>query len=112
MPAKRPAEEVSTMNDGLSRRAVLQGGAVAGAAAAVTGSSPAHAYREGALRADFVLHNGRIHTMDRRHRIASTVAIQDGRIVYIGNDTRAARRAFDGNPRLIDLRGRTAVPGL
>ena len=103
------------MNDGLSRRAVLQGGAVAGAAAAaaaVTGSSPAHAYREGALRADLVLHNGRIHTMDRRHRIASTVAIQDGRIVYIGNDTRAARRAFDGNPRLIDLRGRTAVPGL
>ena len=104
-------------NDGLSRRTVLRGGAVAGAAAAaaVTGGSPALAhedYRDGALRADLVLHNGRIHTMDRRNRIASVIVIRDGRIVYVGTDRRAARGAADGSPRTIDLGGRTVVPGL
>ena len=103
---------------GLTRRNVLRGGAVAGAAAAfaaVTGTSPAAAhedYREGALRADLVLYNGRIHTMDGRDRVASVVAIQDGKIVYVGNDDRAARRNFDGNPKTVNLRGRVAVPGL
>jgi predicted amidohydrolase YtcJ len=109
-----------TNNDdnGLSRRNVLRGGAVAGAAAAltvVTGGTPASAhedYREGTLRADLVLYNGRIHTMDARNRVASVVAIQDGKIVYVGNDDRAARRGFEGNPRTVNLRGRVAVPGL
>lgn len=105
-------------DSGLSRRNVLRGGAVAGAAAAfgaVTGSTPAVAnedYKEGTLRADLVLYNGRIHTMDSRNRVASAVAIQDGKIVYVGNDERAARRGFDGNPRTINLRGRVAIPGL
>ena len=111
----------TTNNDGesgLTRRNVLRGGAVAGAAAAfaaVTGTTPASAhedYREGTLRADLVLYNGRIHTMDGRDRVASVVAIQDGKIVYVGNDDRAARRAFEGNPKTINLRGRVAVPGL
>ncbi|WP_422770015.1 amidohydrolase [Plantactinospora sp. WMMC1484] len=101
---------------GVSRRSVLRGGAVAGTAAAVgaaTGPAGVAAhYRDGAIRADLVLHNGRIHTMDRRHRVASVVAIRDGRIVYVGNDRRAAAHGFDGRPRTIDLRGRTAVPGL
>jgi predicted amidohydrolase YtcJ len=109
-----------TNNDdnGLSRRNVLRGGAVAGAAAAltvVTGGTPASAhedYKEGTLRADLVLYNGRIHTMDARNRVASVVAIQDGKIVYVGNDDRAARRGFEGNPRTVNLRGRVAVPGL
>ncbi|HYQ67562.1 amidohydrolase [Actinophytocola sp.] len=109
-----------TNNDdnGLSRRNVLRGGAVAGAAAAltvVTGGTPASAhedYKEGTLRADLVLYNGRIHTMDSRNRVASVVAIQDGKIVYVGNDDRAARRGFEGNPRTVNLRGRVAVPGL
>jgi predicted amidohydrolase YtcJ len=105
-------------NEGISRRTVLRSGAVAGAAAAaaaVTGGAPALAhqdYKDGTLSADLVLHNGRIHTMDRRNRIASVVAVKDGRIVYIGTDERTAKRAFDGNPRSIDLRGRTVIPGL
>jgi predicted amidohydrolase YtcJ len=110
-----------TNNDGdsgLSRRNVLRGGVVAGAAAAltaVTGGTPAAAheqYREGSLRADLVLYNGRIHTMDSRDRMAGVVAVQDGKIVYVGNDDRAARRCFEGSPRMINLRGRVAVPGL
>lgn len=110
----------ATNNDGrqgLSRRNVLRGGAVAGTAAAfaaVTGGTPAFAesYREGTLRADLVLHNGRIHTMDSRNRMASVVAIQDGKIVYVGDDEQAALRGFEGNPRTVDLGGRVALPGL
>jgi predicted amidohydrolase YtcJ len=114
----------TTNNDGdhgLSRRNVLRGGAVAGAAAAitaVTGGTPASAhephehYKEGTLRADLVLYNGRIHTMDSRNRVASVLAIQDGKIVYVGNDERAARRGFEGNPRTVNLRGRVVIPGL
>src|SRR5262245_60041896 len=101
-------------DSGLSRRDVLRGGAVAGAAAAVgamTGGVPAIA-QDGALRADLVLYNGRVHTMDSRDRVVSVVAVQDGRIVYVGDDDRAAQRGFDGKPRKINLRGRVAVPGL
>ena len=110
----------TTSNDGatgLSRRNVLRGGAVAGASAAfaaVTGTAPATAHElpGGRLRADLVLYNGKIHTMDARDRVASVVAIQDGKIVYVGNDDRAARRGFEGDPRMINLRGRVAIPGL
>jgi hypothetical protein len=108
----------SENTSGLSRRNVLRGGAVAGAAAAaaaVTGGVPALAhddFKEGSLRADLVLHNGRIHTMDRHDRVAGVVAVADGKIVYVGNDERAAKRLFEGSPRTIDLRGRVAVPGL
>ncbi|MGW0828240.1 amidohydrolase [Streptomyces sp. NPDC002845] len=103
--------------DGLSRRGMLRGGAVAGATTLGTlgGIAPVFAgeqYREGALRADLVLRNGRIHTMDRRDRVVSVVAIQNGKIVYVGDDVRAARSGFDGRPHTVNLKGRTAIPGL
>lgn len=112
-----------TTNDddrpGLSRRNVLRGGAIAGAAAAaaaMTGTGPAFAqenYVDGALRADLVLHNGRIHTMDGSDRVVSVVAVQDGKIVYVGDNFGAARRVYEGNPpKIIDLGGRVAIPGI
>src|SRR4051794_543672 len=57
---------------------------------------------------DLVLVNGRIHTMDARNTIASTVTIRNGRVAAIGNTTPPATA---GVP-VIDLRGRTVVPGL
>jgi predicted amidohydrolase YtcJ len=101
----------------LTRRNVLRGGAVAGAAtafAAMTGGATAVAenYKEGTLRADLVLYNGRIHTMDSHDSTASVLAIQDGKIVYVGGDEQAALRTFEGSPRTINLGGRVAVPGL
>jgi predicted amidohydrolase YtcJ len=110
--------EPSESRPGISRRSVLRGGVVAGAAAAggmLTGgqadASAGHG-RDGSFRADLVLHNGRIHTMDDRNRVASVVAIDNGRIVYVGDDARRARHSVEGPPRLVDLRGRTAVPGI
>ena len=58
--------------------------------------------------ADLILTNGRIHTMDARNTVARTISIRDGRFATVG-DTAPARRAGD---RVIDLRGRTVVPGL
>src|SRR5437868_1598380 len=57
---------------------------------------------------DLVLTNGRIHTMDARNTIARTVSFRNGRLATVG-DAVPPRRAGD---RVIDLRGRTVVPGL
>src|SRR2546423_11573348 len=55
-----------------------------------------------------VLVNGRIHTMDARNTIATTVSIRNGRFVSVGGRAPGA----GANTRVVDLRGRTAVPGL
>src|SRR5687768_6845937 len=100
----------------LSRRQFIGGtaGSVAGAVAGIgvtTGAVEAQAPSAPTVAAvdqDLVLVNGRIHTMDARNSVARTMAIRNGRIASIGDAT-PPRRAGD---RLIDLRGRTVVPGL
>jgi predicted amidohydrolase YtcJ len=57
---------------------------------------------------DLNLVNGRIHTLDARNSVVSSVAIRNGRIASAGNNA-PARTA---TTRVIDLRGRTVVPGL
>src|SRR5258708_6226960 len=52
--------------------------------------------------------NGRLHTMDAGNTIANTVSIRNGRFVSVGGRTPAAGT----NTRVIDLRGRTVVPGI
>ncbi|MEP7307248.1 MAG: amidohydrolase family protein [Acidobacteriota bacterium] len=102
---------------GLSRRQFI-GAAAAGAAAAL-GSGPAglvsaqapqaNGAGAGALAdATLVLVNGRIHTMDARTTVAKTVSIRNGRFVTVG-DTAPSRVP---NSRVIDLKGRTVVPGV
>ena len=58
--------------------------------------------------ATLVLTNGRIHTMDARNTVARTVSMRNGRFVTVGD----AAPARGPNTRVIDLKGRTAVPGL
>jgi len=101
----------------LSRRRFL--GATAGAAVGI-GSLPASAVsmaqapaaggQPATIQPDttLILTNGRIHTMDARNTIARTVSIRNGRFVAVG-DVNPARGA---NTRIIDLRGRTVVPGI
>jgi hypothetical protein len=59
-------------------------------------------------RADLVLHGGRVLTLDDAGTVASAVAIRDGRIVAVGDDTLVAR--FDARDSQ-DLAGRTLMPG-
>lgn len=58
---------------------------------------------------DLLLVNGRIHTMDSGDRIVSSVAIKDGRFVDVGYSHRYPQGS---ETRVIDLRGRTVVPGI
>jgi len=52
--------------------------------------------------------NGRIHTMDAANTVVNTVSIRNGRFVAVGGRSPVA----GSNTRIIDLRGRTVVPGL
>src|SRR5262245_20399419 len=58
---------------------------------------------------DLILTNGRIHTMDDASRVVSTVAIKDGRFLEVGS---GARWPAGRETEVIDLRGRTVVPGI
>jgi predicted amidohydrolase YtcJ len=84
-------------------------GVAAGATEALAAQQPAPrtAAAAGAAQ-DLNLTNGRIHTFDARNSVVSAVAIRNGRIVSAGNSA-PARTA---TTRVIDLRGRTVVPGL
>ena len=109
-----------TEQRGPSRRDLLRsGGVLAGAAVAApfaaTGAAQAHGNGNGhgtSPAGDLILTNGEIHTMDRRDTVVSVVAIRDGEVVYAGDRESAARKEFGDKPRIVDLRGRTAVPGI
>ena len=55
-----------------------------------------------------MLTNGKIHTMDAAGTVANAVTIRNGRFVTVGGKAPAAGRGV----RVINLRGRTVVPGL
>jgi len=55
-----------------------------------------------------VLTNGRIHTMNGASTVAPSLVIRNGRFVTVGGATPAA----NATTRVIDLKGRTVVPGL
>lgn len=57
---------------------------------------------------ELVFVNGRIHTMDGKNTVANTVTIRNGRFAAVGG---AAPRPAAGR-RIVDLRGRTVVPGI
>lgn len=61
--------------------------------------------------ADLIFHNGKIITVDARFRIAQSVAISGGRFAAVGSDADVRRHAGAAT-RMIDLKGRTVVPGL
>lgn len=75
-----------------------------------------------ATRADTVYHNGKIYTMTesmqdakdlRKAKTVEVVAVKDGIIVFAGSRAAAAKRGLLRNAaRLVDLQGRTMLPGL
>src|SRR5688572_9679669 len=60
---------------------------------------------------DLILVNGKIHTMDADNRVVSSVAIQKGRFVALGTGRGLPVQA-GRETRVIDLGGRTVVPGI
>ena len=61
--------------------------------------------------ADLILVHGKILTVDARDSIAQAIAIRQGKIVAVGSDQQILPLASP-NAKVIDLRGRTATPGL
>ena len=61
--------------------------------------------------ADLVLRGGKIVTVDRDFSIRQAVAIRDGHFVAVGTD-RDMRSLTGPSTRVVDLAGRTVIPGL
>jgi predicted amidohydrolase YtcJ len=63
------------------------------------------------LFADTVFFNGKIATQDDQGSFADSLAIKDGRILAAGSRDQVMRHAGSAS-QLVDLKGRTVVPGL
>jgi predicted amidohydrolase YtcJ len=98
---------VKQRRGGLSRRQFI-GGASAIALGPLSGAVKLDAQTPGNGASDLGLINGRIHTMDPANRVVSQVLIRNGRFAAVGNN--AVRRG--GGLRVVDLRGRTVIPGI
>jgi predicted amidohydrolase YtcJ len=79
---------------------------VAWCAVAVVAASPALAQAP-----DTVLVNGKILTVDARFSTREAMAIRDGRIVALGSSA-DMRKLANARSRVVDLAGRTVIPGL
>lgn len=63
------------------------------------------------MKADLILTNGRVYTLDKANPWAEAVACRGGRVLAVGGD--AGIRAFVGpGTRIIDCGGRLVLPGL
>ncbi len=61
--------------------------------------------------ADLVVTNGRIYTADGARPVVDAMAIRGGRVVFVGD--RAGAKALTGaGTRVLDLQGRTVIPGM
>jgi len=60
---------------------------------------------------DTILINGKIITLDSRSTVATGLAVTDGRIAAAGSND-DVRKLAGPSTRVIDLRGRTVIPGL
>ena len=61
--------------------------------------------------ADTIYVNGNVYTVDEAFSTASAFAIRDGSFIYVGNDAGAREYAGPGT-FVVDLDGRTVIPGL
>jgi predicted amidohydrolase YtcJ len=60
--------------------------------------------------ADLVLTEGSVLTMDDKAPRAQAIAIKDGRLIFVGDDT-AAQQMIGSRTRVVSLKGKTVVPG-
>ena len=91
-----------------TRRRLLQGMAATGF---VAGASTWGDARAQGMQPDLILRNGQFTTLDRSNPQADAVAIKDGRFIAVGLERDVMVLAGSGS-KVIDLKGRRAVPGL
>jgi len=62
-------------------------------------------------RADLVLYNGKVVTVDPEFRVVEALAVKGDRILAVGSNRQMLELAADGAER-VDLEGKTVLPGL
>jgi predicted amidohydrolase YtcJ len=62
-------------------------------------------------RADLIVVNAHVYTVDDAHPRASAFAVRNGRIVFVGSD-REARYLAGARTKVVDANGRTVIPGM
>lgn len=61
-------------------------------------------------QADLIFENGSVYTVDTTHSQAEAVAVKDGKIVYVGNNS--GLKDWRGKEtQVIDLKGKMLLPG-
>jgi predicted amidohydrolase YtcJ len=61
--------------------------------------------------ADLIVTNARIYTVDDAHPLADAMAIRGGKVLFVGS-SRAALALKGASTEVIDLAGRTVIPGM
>jgi predicted amidohydrolase YtcJ len=61
--------------------------------------------------ADIVFKNGKIYTVNEKQPQAEAIAVKQGKIIFVGSNADAAKYE-GGNAKVIDLSGKTVLPGL
>ena len=62
--------------------------------------------------ADLILHGGKVVTVDKNFSVTQAVAVKDGKIVSTGDSAGVLARERSARTKVIDLKGRTVLPGL
>jgi predicted amidohydrolase YtcJ len=65
----------------------------------------------GAERVDLIFANGNIYTVNEKQPHAEAIGVKGNRIAFVGSNEDAKKLAND-KTRIVDLRGRTVVPGM
>src|SRR5580693_935814 len=107
MPAQSSRQTSNEMSNSAFRRNSFNRLTCGLAALALTLSTGAAS----AETADTVLFNGKILTVDREFSVREALAIAHGRVLATGTSS-AMKQLADDKARLIDLGGRTVIPGL
>ena len=63
------------------------------------------------MKADIILFNGKIHTIDKLNSGATAIAIKDGKFIAVGSDSTIMQFKAD-DTSVIDLKKKRVIPGL
>src|SRR4051812_47363874 len=74
------------------------------------GSDPISAQ---STKADLIVKNGKVHTLNAKQPTADTFAVKDGKFMAVGSETEIMKLKSNGkDTQVIDAGGRTVIPGL
>ena len=84
---------------------ILVGSTLAGMVSAKNVSTP-----QNNEPADLILKNGDVYTSDKNNSTAKTIAVRDGKIVYVGNNN-SVMSLKGPDTKVVDLKGKMLLPG-